>query len=305
MVKKTQGYLLIAAAGTLWGTVGLFVTKLLEAQLSIHNIVFYRMFFAFFALFFFLFFTNRGSLKIDRSILKYVIAIGLISLCLYNFCYFTAIQMTSVATAVTLLYTAPLFIALLARVFFHELFTKNKVLALLLCAVGCFLTVTGGDWKNMGFNSARTLMGLAAGITYGSLTIFSKPIAHKYHPYTIVFYSLGFGVLFYLPLAQPMVIWQSNISALTWFYLLALSIITTTIALILYTHGLSMGVEASQAGIISTVEVVVSVIVSRFFFQELLWGWKLIGILMVIGSVVIVQIDTLRGLKGGINCHKS
>ncbi len=47
MVKKTQGYLLIAAAGTLWGTVGLFVTKLLEAQLSIHNIVFYRMFFAF------------------------------------------------------------------------------------------------------------------------------------------------------------------------------------------------------------------------------------------------------------------
>ncbi len=142
-------------------------------------------------------------------------------------------------------------------------------------------------------------MGLAAGITYGSLTIFSKPIAHKYHPYTIVFYSLGFGVLFYLPLAQPMVIWQSNISALTWFYLLALSIITTTIALILYTHGLFMGVEASQAGIISTVEVVVSVIVSRFFFQELLWGWKLIGILMVIGSVVIVQIDTLRGLKGG------
>ena len=44
MVKKTQGYLLIAAAGTLWGTVGLFVTKLLEAQLSIHNIVFIECF---------------------------------------------------------------------------------------------------------------------------------------------------------------------------------------------------------------------------------------------------------------------
>ena len=138
MSKKTRGYLLIATAGILWGTVGLFVTKLLEAQLPIHNIVFYRMLFAFFTLFLFLFFTNRNCFKIDRSIFKYTMPIGLISLCLFNFCYFTAIQMTSIATAVTLLHTVPLFIAFLTRIFFHELFTKNKVLALILQCLGSY-----------------------------------------------------------------------------------------------------------------------------------------------------------------------
>jgi len=298
LLKKTKGYLMIATAGALWGTVGFLVTKLLDAKLPLSTIIFYRMFLAFFLLFFFILFTDSSKLKIDRVLLKYVIAIGLISQCLFNICYFSAIKLTSIATAVTLLYTAPIFIAIMARVFFHEFFTKNKVLALLLCVFGCFLAVTGGNWKNIEFSSIGILLGIASGITYGSLTIFSKPIAHKYHSHTIVFYSLGFGVLFYLPFAQPMVLWQSTVNALTWFYILSLSIISTIIPLLFYCAGLSMGVEASQAGIISTVEVVVSVIVSLFFFQELLWGWKLMGILMVIGSVVLVRLDKLIRING-------
>ena len=305
MFKKTKGYLMIATAGTLWGTVGFFVTKLLGAQLPLANIVFYRMFFAFLILFFYLLFTNRASFKIDRFAWKYIIAIGLVSHCLFNITYFSAINLTTIATAVTLLYTAPIFIAIMARFFFGEFFTRNKVLALLLSVTGCFLTVTGGDWGSMEFSSIGILMGLAAGITYGTLTIFSKPIAHKCHPYTIVFYSLGFGFLFYLPFAQPMVLWQSNISALTWVYLLSLSIISTIIALLLYIGGLSMGVEASQAGIISTIEVVVSVIVSHFFFHEKLWGWKLMGILMVVGSVIIVQLNTFFRTNGRKNKTKN
>ncbi len=291
MSERRKGYFLVGIAGTLWGTVAFLVTKLLDAQLSLPTIVFYRMFFAFLSLFFFLLFTDISKLKIDRILLKYVVAIGLVSQCLFNISYFSAIKLTSVATSVTLLYTAPIFIALMARIFFQETFTRNKLLALLLCVAGCFLTITGGSLQSFQFDLKGILFGLAAGITFGSLTIISKPIADKYHPYTIVFYSIGFGALFYLPFSEPMLLLQSQISLLTWFYALSLSIISTVIALVIYFSGLAKGIEASKAGIISTIEVVVSVLLSFLFFQEQIWGWKLMGILMVISSVIVVQLD--------------
>ena len=291
MLKKTKGYLMIATAGCLWGSVGFFVQKLLDVRLPLSTIIFWRMFFAFIILFLYLYFTGRSKLTITRPIVKYVIAIGLISQCLFNISYFSAIRMTSIATAVTLLYTAPMFIAVMARIFFQEFFTKNKVVALIMCVVGCFLTVTGGSWENLQLNSSGIMLGLAAGLTFGSLTIISKPIADKCHSYTIVFYSIGFGLLFYLPFSQPMILFQQGNNPIIWIYTLALSIISTIIAYLFYIGGLSMGIEASKAGIISTIEVVVAVFMSYLFFNEQLLGWKLVGILMVIGSVITVQFD--------------
>jgi len=294
MLKKTKGYLMITIAGCLWGTAGFFVKKLLEAQLPLSTIIFWRMFFSFTILFLYLYFTDRSKLKINCNVLKYVIAIGLISQCLLNISYFTAIKITSIATAVTLMYTAPVFIAIMARIFFKELFTTNKIIAIILCVIGCFLTVTGGSWESIKLNFTGIFMGLSAGLTFGSLTILSKPIADKCHTYTIVFYSFGFGLLFYLPFSQPAILFQEGNGPVIWLYALALSIIATIFAYLFYIGGLSTGIEASKAGIISTVEVVVAVIVSYIFFNEQLGGLKLLGILMVIGSVVTVQLNKLK-----------
>lgn len=284
---------MIAAAGSLWGSVGLFVQKLLDAQLTISTIIFWRMFIALIILFLYLYFTDKSKLKISRAGLKYVIAIGLISQCLFNISYFTAIRLTTIATAVTLMYTSPIFIAIMARIFFHELFTTNKIFALLLCVTGCFFTVTGGSWNILELDYTGIISGLAAGLTFGSLTILSKPIAEKYHPYTIVFYSIGFGFIFYLPFSRPVILLQQGNNPIIWFYIFSLSIVSTIIAYLFYISGLSMGIEASKAGIISTIEVVVAVLVSHLFFDEQLEGFKLLGILMVIGSVIIVQINGL------------
>ena len=293
MLVRTKGYLMIATAGCLWGSVGFFVKNLLDAELPISTIVFWRMCFAFIIFFIYLSIIDKSKLKIDKPLWKYVIAIGLISQCLFNIVYFTAIKLTSIATAVTLLYTAPAFIAVMARVFYRELFTLNKILALLLCIIGCFLTVTGGSLENLQYDSEGILLGIAAGLTFGSLSIISKPISNKYHPYTIVFYSIGFGLLFYLPFSQPLLLFQEGNGPVIWFYTFCLSIIATIFAYLFYIGGLSKGIEASKAGIISTVEVVVSVIISFLFFGEQLIGWKLAGILMVIGSVITVQMDRL------------
>jgi len=289
--RQTKGYLMVAAAGILWGTIGIQVQTLLNYQLPVQAIVLWRMIFAFTILFSFIFFTNRKLLKVDLRGLVHISLIGLFSQFFFNLLYFSAIQKTTVATAVTLMYTAPIFIAVMARIFYRELFTPFKTVALFLCIGGCFFTATGSSMETLQLNLPGVLMGLGSGFTFALLTILSKAIINKYHQLTIIVYSIGFGLLFYLPFSHPLEVFQLNLALKAWLLLGSIGLISTVIAYGFYITGLSYGIEASKAGIISTLEVVVSVMLSYLVFKEALWGWKLVGILMVVFSVLIVQGD--------------
>jgi len=295
--RKTKGYLMVAAAGILWGTIGIQVKTLLNYQLSVQAIVLWRMVFAVLILFPFIFFTKREILKVDLRGIAYFSLIGICSQFFFNVLYFSAIQKTTIATAVTLLYTAPIFIAVMARIFYKELFTPFKTVALLLCIGGCFFAATGGSMDTLKLNLPGVLMGVGAGFTFALLTIITKAIINDYHQLTIIAYSIGFGLLFYLPFTHPLDIFQMDLALKAWLLLGTIGLIATVIAYGLYITGLSYGIEASKAGIVSTLEVVVSVLLSYLVFKEEIWGWKLVGILMVVSSVIIVQVDKILPLK--------
>ncbi len=284
---------MVAAAGILWGTIGPQVKILLNYQLSVQAIVLWRMVFAVLILFPFIFFTKREILKVDLRGIAYFSLIGICSQFFFNVLYFSAIQKTTVATAVTLLYTAPIFIAVMARIFYKELFTPFKTMALLLCIGGCFFAATGGSMDTLKLNLPGVLMGVGAGFTFALLTIITKAIINDYHQLTIIAYSIGFGLLFYLPFSHPLEIFQIDLALKAWLLLGIIGLIATVIAYGLYITGLSYGIEASKAGIVSTLEVVVSVMLSYLIFKEALWGWKLVGISMVVFSVIIVQVDKI------------
>jgi len=295
--RQTKGYLMVATAASLWGTVGIQVQTLFNYNLSLQSIVFWRLFFAFIILFSFVFFTNKKWLIIDKKGLIYLALMGLFSQLFFNLFYFSCIQKTTIATAVTLLYSAPIFIAVMARIFYKELFTPVKTVALFLSMGGCFFAATGGSVAVLKINLIGVLMGLGAGFTFSLVTIISKAIIRKYHQLTIIVYALGFGLLFYLPFSHPLIIFQKNLPLEVWLLIASFGVISTAIAYGLYITGISYGIEVSRAGIISTLELVVAVILSYLIFKEVLWGWKLAGILMVVFSVVIVQVDKILPAK--------
>ena len=295
---------MVAAAGILWGTIGSQVKILLNYQLSVQAIVLWRMVFAVLILFPFIFFTKREILKVNLRGIACFSLIGICSQFFFNILYFSAIQKTTIATAVTLLYTAPIFIAVMARIFYKELFTPFKTVALLLCIGGCFFAATGGSMETLQLNLSGVLMGVGAGFTFALLTIITKAIINDYHQLTIIAYSIGFGLLFYLPFSHPLDIFQIKLNLNMWLLLCSMGLISTVLAYGLYITGLSYGIEASKAGIISTLELVVSVILSYLIFKEALWGWKLVGILMVVFSVIIVQVDKILPAKNKLSVDK-
>ena len=290
--KKTQGYLMVAVAGSLWGFLGLLGKILFHYQLSSQAVGLSRLFSGFILLFLYLSLKNPQLLKIDKKGLIHVAFLGLFSQALFNLFYFRAIEATSITTAVILLYTSPIFVMILSRIFYKELLTPFKIISLFLCIIGCFLTVTGGRVDALKMNLSGILVGIGAGFCYALMPIISKSIVDKYNSWTIVFYNFVFGFLFLLPFSNPLEVLQVGFDIKIWLLFICLGLITSILPYSLYVTGLSFGIESSKASIICTLEVVVSVIISYFVFHEALGFWKLTGILLVLSSVIVLQRDT-------------
>ncbi|MCB2298803.1 DMT family transporter [Clostridium tagluense] len=282
---------MIALAGSLWGTVGLFGKVLFSYGFDPKLVVFCRLFVGFLIMFIFILFKDKKLLKFDKRGLKYTALIGFFSQALFNLLYFETIKRTTIATAVILLYTAPIFLIIMGRIFYKELLSTIKISALVLCMIGCFLTVTGGALDTLNINSLGVLMGIGAGLTYALVTIISKAIIDDYHPLTIILYSFLFGWIFLVPFSNPVNLFYVKYSLPVVASIIGLGLIPTVLAYILYITGLSYGVEASKAGIICSMEIVVSVIISYLFFEEVILGVKLLGIVMALGSIFIIKFD--------------
>src|SRR2546428_4010712 len=88
---------------------------------------------------------------------------------LFEVAYQFAIAGAGVAGAAAMLYTAPMIVAILARLILKEALTPVRLLLSLLVMAGVALTVTGGS--NAGAEAAR--LGLGAGIAGGLLSAVS------------------------------------------------------------------------------------------------------------------------------------
>ncbi|MBZ9633830.1 DMT family transporter [Clostridium sp. FP1] len=131
-----------------------------------------------------------------------------------------------------------------------------KLTALVLCMIGCFLTVTGGLLDTLNINSLGVLMGIGAGLTYALVTIISKAVIDDYHPLTIILYSFLFGWIFLVPFSHPVNLLYVKYSLPVVASIIGLGLIPTVLAYILYITGLSYGVEASKAGIICSIFII-------------------------------------------------
>ncbi|RFB14854.1 EamA family transporter [Bacillus sp. HNG] len=287
MNKKMAG-LSIAAGASLWGIIGLFVSNLYAIGFTPLQVVAVRAIAASIFLITYALLKNPHAFKIKMSDSKYFIGTGIISIVLFNWCMFVAIEETSISVAAILLYTAPAFVTIFARFLFKEKLTIRKMLALAVTIVGCAFVV--GVFPN--FTGTISLFGLIVGIGsgffYALYSIFGKFALEKYDSLTVTVYTFIFAAVAVTPFSG---IWSSlNLFAdiKSWMYIIGLGFLSTMLAFILYTKGLQH-IESSRASIIATIEPVVAAIIGFFIFQETLQAWQYVGIIMVIAAVIIVQ----------------
>ena len=288
-MKKLAPFLVILA-GCLWGTMGIFVRHLNAIGLEAMEIVEARAVLTAVSMFAALVVFRRALLRVNIRDLWVFAGGGIVSVILFNFCYFQTIQRASLSTAAILLYTSPVFVLLLSVPLFGEKLTKKKILCLMLAITGCALS--SGLAGGMALSPMTLLFGLGSGFGYGLYSIFSRFALQKgYHPITITAYIFLFGALGGLPLTDfGQLIRVAGADGSNLAYLGAYTLVTTIVPYISYTTGLQQ-VENGVAAVLACIEPVMATVFGIFFFSEMpdLSGW--LGILLVLIALTALNLQ--------------
>lgn len=274
---------MIAAAGVLWGLLGIFVRHLNARGLASMDLVFLRSLTATVVLFIGLLIFDRKKMKIRLRDFWCFLGTGIGSIVFFNYCYFTAVRMMSLAAAAVLLYTAPAFVMLMSAVLFREKMTGRRVLSVLLTFAGCAF-VTG--FAGSGISASGILVGLGAGFGYALYTIFGHyAIERGYDSLTITFYTFLVAAVTSLFMVRlPHVAGAMSGSAVALGYVLCLGIISTILPFLLYTLGLHF-LQGGRASVIASIEPVTAALVGIFCYHEALTVQTAAGIALVLAGI--------------------
>ena len=284
LLKKNLPTLMLLLAASLWGITGIFVRTLSGMGLTTFDMIFFRSGVTSLVMFIFLLVTDRKKLKIDPKDWWYFFGTGILSFLLFGFCYFYTITHASMSIAAILLYTSPFFVIVMARIFFKEKITANKVLGLLLAVIGCFL-ICNTD-KNVKLTPVVIFTGLSSGFCYALYSIFGRVSLRKYPSSTVTFYTFLFaliGSLFVVDIPKM----ATSIAAVPASLPLAIvfAVVSAVLPYVFYTQGLK-DTETGKASIIASFEAVVASVSGIIVFREKMTIAGIVGIILVIVAVI-------------------
>lgn len=130
-----------------------------------------------------------------------------VNLAVHWFLYFETIKLSSVVVAVLTVYTAPIFIALLAPAVLPERRSVVGLVALAPATAGMVLIALAGE-QDSAVSALALVTGVGAGATYALLVIGGKLLRSTVHPATIHFWTVVIAAAVLTPLlaAAPRVL---------------------------------------------------------------------------------------------------
>ncbi|GGK00138.1 EamA family transporter [Lentibacillus kapialis] len=286
-VLNLRVYLVTIAGATCWGLIGLFIDPLYARGFTPWDVVAIRGIFTFVILILFMAIFYRDQLRTRFKDHFYFAGAGILGIAFFNYFYFQVFSKSSLSLAVTLLYTGPLFVTILSRLFFKESLTIRKGLALVLAVAGCAFVVGLLPFGQQGIPVNTLLMGIFSGFCYALYSIFSKPITKQYSALTITTYTFLYTSIFMFLTSDIMKDTGQFQHLEVWVYAVLLALVGTVAGYLLYASGLKY-LEASKASILATIEPIVAVITGVLFFGEYLRTWQVLGIALVLYSAILV-----------------
>ena len=298
------GYLLIFLAGAGWGTGGVWITQMGRLGASSLMTGFTGHLFALPMLAIAILLTiGKSGFKISKRGLLFSIIMGVVTKGFFKMAYDTTISTIGVSTGAVLLYTAPVFVAILSMLVFREKLYKNNSIVLGMNLVGVFLMVTLGNFSSLNIAPLGLLLGLISAFLHASNTIMAKISGSADDSLTMAFYMLVFSTITQGIFAQPWT--DTNMALLTsgsfLFWAIINALITGALANLFYLKGLSTNIDASKAPIISSVEVIVASLMGVILFGEGMNWVGLLGIGLMLGSIYLMNMKPEELLGGELS----
>ena len=294
-----SGYVLILIAVSFWGGSASLAKYLFASNVRIETLILSqtRTTYSFLLLSLYFAVADRSVFRIQlRDTWKFVI-IGVFGMAVTNFSYYYTVQESTVATAILIQYTAPVLVmAYSVFVSKEEGLNFAKMASLALAFIGCYLAVSSGSSSVIRLSGWALLTGILSSLCFAFLLIASKRILKRYSTWTMLIYAFGFAALFWLVVNPPWVIVEEGYTPGDWGVLFFFAIVSILIPHSLFTTSLKH-LEASTAGIASTMEPVIAILIAYFALGESLSVIQMLGGMAVVMAIVLLQVKPERFLR--------
>ena len=286
---KTLSFILIVIACIFWGTSPLFVDYLAPLGFSSLQMTALRAAVSVIVMAIYILIKDKSLFKVKPLELLLFSLSGVAFLCTATF-YFQSMQMTSSATAVVLMYTAPILVMVFSVLFFGERMTRLKFISIAAMLVGCCLVagIVGG----MRFDALGIFFGALSGISYAAYTIITKlSIRRGSNPIPATFYAFlaAFIILIFISKPREMVV---RISADAWPMLpwvLLFGAVTCILPYFLYNLGMRE-ISAGTASSLAIIEPMAVTVTSAIFLSQTPDVFTVVGIILILGAVFLLGI---------------
>lgn len=285
-----KALLLVIIAGLLWGSSGIFFNLLRPFGFTPLQMTAARGTMAALAVSIFALIRDPKMFRVPAKDWLLILGSGL---CMFGAAaaYYSAIDFSSVSTAVILMYTSPVFVMAYSVAFLGEKLNTLKGLSVLLMLAGCALV--SGIIGGMKFSLWGVVLGLAAGLLYSGYNVIAKiQMMRGLHSLSVTIYNVWIMGIAAICVCDPagLVSIAATQPLATVPLMIGLGICTCVLPYFLYTYALQE-LPAGTASALGIIEPLAATVYAALFFGEIPdWaGW--IGMVLIIGAVLLLSVS--------------
>ena len=236
-------------------------------------------------------FCLRGPtvLRADRRTLLKCIAMGVFGICGANFFYYYAIAKSTVATAITVQYTAPVWVYAYLVAIGKDRARWMRSLAVLLAFVGCALVALTSPEAQIRVSMIGIVAALGAAFSYSFYNVIGADLLKSASQWLVLFYALLAATVFWLIVNPPWRVIAHHYSGREWLFLFGFAMFSMLLPLALYLGGLRL-LDPTSAIVTSCLEPVFASVLAAIFVGEKLSLWQVLGIALVLSQSVMIQL---------------
>jgi drug/metabolite transporter (DMT)-like permease len=186
-ISKGAAYGLMGLAAVLWATSGTLTELALGEGAKVMEITVFSVIISAIILLPLIAFLDRKSLRIRREDFLPFLGFSLVTGTFFSLAWYYSVEMTSVATAVILLYLYPSIVTIASVFLLKERLTPQKALALPLTFVGCVLVAGTQEFEQgFSFDMVGIALGIYAAIGASVYYLWGKKFLNKYSSNTVI-----------------------------------------------------------------------------------------------------------------------
>lgn len=227
------------------------------------------------------------KIKVSKRQLGMLFLLGSVLYTAQSSCYFSSVRYIPASLTALLLYTYPIFVALLSAVIDKEKLSGSNILAIALSTAGLTLVLGAAP---AGLNLLGVALALGAAVVYSTYIVIGNRVVKTVSPVmTSAFVALFAAGSFSLA-GLVTGSFEFNLTLTAWLSLLGIVAFATIMAMLCFFRGLDL-IGPTKASILSMMEPLITFAFSAMFFGDRLGLLQLAGGIAVLAGATLVIVS--------------